>query len=139
MNLDQIIKEAQEEFRKKWGRFYYSDTAGMDWEKPDQPNFEANEEDKILGSDGKCLASDDIEKDLATAIRKAYERGKQEFVDKNEEDIKFAYERGRSDEAIAHSKEDLNAYEEGRREGAQEMLEKMTVPEGALYHDDITR
>ena len=28
--MENIIKK----FREKWGRFYYSDKIGMDWEKP---------------------------------------------------------------------------------------------------------
>lgn len=46
------LQEIREEFRKNFGRYYYSETVGMDWEKPE----------KIGTKTGKiCLPSDEIE------------------------------------------------------------------------------
>lgn len=48
----------EEKFRKKFGRFYYSDSVGIHWEKPTTKNVTGT---PIEGSDGFCIASDDIE------------------------------------------------------------------------------
>ena|SRR3990167_2887114 len=54
-----FIEKKMEEFREKWGRFYYSETVGIDWEKPKE----------ILHKSGiMCIASDEIEKDIRTAL-----------------------------------------------------------------------
>lgn len=68
-------------FREKWGRFYYSDLVGMDWEKPTKPNFRPDEEAQIFGSDGKCIASGDVEKDLIETVRQELTSLGQAMVD----------------------------------------------------------
>lgn len=61
--LEEVLKEAIKNFREKWGRFYVSDTVGIDWEKPKECKHK---------SGVMCLASDDIEKDITDFISHAY-------------------------------------------------------------------
>lgn len=57
MNLQSFKEKQREGFTKKWGRFYYSDKIGIDWEKPKElhPDLSAG----VL-----CIASDDMLRDL---------------------------------------------------------------------------
>ena len=64
MNIKEILIKNEKEFRDKWGRFYYSDDVGMDWEKPKKQNVTGGIKDE---HNGCCLASDDIEKDIGKA------------------------------------------------------------------------
>lgn len=59
------IEKVIEAFRKKWGRFYYSDEVGMDWEKPVTQNITGG---IPIGHSGFCLASGDMERDLRVAL-----------------------------------------------------------------------
>lgn len=62
--LSNISKKELELFREKWGQFYYSDTIGMDWEKPKKQNVTGGIPNK---HDGFCIASGDIEKDILSS------------------------------------------------------------------------
>lgn len=56
MSNEELIKE----FREKWGRFYISDSVGIDWVKPK----------KCLHKSGVfCIASNDIENDILKALQ----------------------------------------------------------------------
>ena len=68
MNDKKLIAE----FRKKWGRFYFSDKI-TDWIKPEKCVHEAN----VF-----CVASDDIENDLLSALKEQREELAREIFEK---------------------------------------------------------
>ena len=53
----ELREEFEKKFRDKWGRFYFSETVEVDWEKPKDIHPE-------LLSGIACVASDDIENDI---------------------------------------------------------------------------
>ena len=55
--IAQAEKEVAEKFKEKWGQFYYSDSVGIDWEKPQKQNVEGG---VPIESDGFCIASGNI-------------------------------------------------------------------------------
>lgn len=73
--ITDLLEKKLDDWREQWGRFYYSDLVGMDWEKPEKPNFAPNKETKARGSDGKCLASDTMEAFLTSSLKEAYLAG----------------------------------------------------------------
>lgn len=68
--LSNISKKELELFREKWGQFYYSDTIGMDWEKPKKQNVTG-----VIPSNhsGYCIASNDIEDLICETITQVLE------------------------------------------------------------------
>ena len=65
----------EERFRQKFGRFYYSDIVGIDWEKPKEKNVTGEIPD---GHNGYCIASDDIE----SFIQKTLDKREEEIIEK---------------------------------------------------------
>lgn len=77
-NKEDTINKILKEFREKWGRFYYSDSVGMDWVKPKKQNVSGI---PLPESNGFCIASDDIEKDLKTSLEKAIKQEREKFLE----------------------------------------------------------
>lgn len=86
-------KKIVSDFREKWGQFYFSDLVGMDWEKPKKRNFRPDEEAQVFGSDGRCIASGDIEKDLVETIHQELSRARKETLNDILEEIEGKIEK----------------------------------------------
>ena len=117
--IDKVLKD----FRNKWGRFYYSDTVGMDWEKPKKQNVAGDIPD---GHNGFCIASIDIENDIKQSLLTLQEQHEAEIkelknkkykemlieymndmhaIDENDALQQLAYEKGRHIAREQHKKE----------------------------------
>ena len=77
-HLQTLLEQQRKKFRVKWGRFYYSDIVGMDWEKPEKIH-------PGIKSKKFCIASDDIENDFAFCQRQIIEEVENEIENSKRE------------------------------------------------------
>lgn len=79
-------KEQKEikKFRGKFGRFYYSDEVGMDWQKPKKQNITGGIPDKHSGF---CIASDDIENIIIDSHHEIRKAEREKIIRKMENDL----------------------------------------------------
>jgi len=73
-NIDDVRKES----REKFGRFYYSDKVGMDWEKPEKQNVTGGIPEN---HNGFCIASDTIENFWIEKLQQVEQKKVEEIID----------------------------------------------------------